>query len=121
MPADGMRAAAEKELRHVLLGNLPHDTHLSVGGEARNRISASRLHEMAHILQVTVPFFFEGAPRTAGQSRRGGEAPSPAYVSEFLATADGLNLVKAFMQIDNAKVRHSLARLVEQIAEQDDH
>ena len=105
----------KKELRHVLLGSSPHDTHLSVGGEARNRISA------AHILQVTVPFFFEGAPRTAGQSRRGGEAPSPAYVSEFLATADGLNLVKAFMQIDNAKVRHSLARLVEQIAEQDDH
>ena len=86
-----------------------------------NRISASRLHEMVHILQVAVPFFFEGAPQTAGQSRRGGEAPSPAYVSEFLATADGLKLVKAFMQIGDVKVRHCLVRLVEQIVGEDDH
>ena len=86
-----------------------------------NRISASRLHQMAGILQVAVPFFFEGAPQTAGQSRRGGDAPSPAYVSEFLATADGLKLVKAFMQIGDAKVRHSLVRLVEQLAGEDLH
>ena len=28
-----------------------------------------------------------------------GEAPSPAYVTDFLATTDGLALVKAFMRI----------------------
>ena len=55
-----------------------------------NRISASRLQAMSHILQVPIPFFFEGAPQTARQSRRGGEAPFPAYVSEFLANSDGL-------------------------------
>jgi transcriptional regulator with XRE-family HTH domain len=85
-----------------------------------NRISASRLHQMAHILQVAVPFFFEGAPQATGQSRRGGDAPSPAYVSEFIATADGLKLVKAFTQISDAKVRHSIVRLVEQLAGEDD-
>src|SRR5580700_7111498 len=53
-----------------------------------NRISASRLQEMSYILQVPVPFFFEGAPQTAGQSRKHAEAPSPAYVSDFLADAD---------------------------------
>ena len=51
-----------------------------------NRISASRLHQMAGILQVAVPFFFEGAPRLPGQSREEGEEPAPSYVSEFLAT-----------------------------------
>ena len=55
-----------------------------------NRISASRLHQMAGILQVAVPFFFEGAPQAAGQSHRGGDMPSPTYISEFIATADGL-------------------------------
>ena len=85
-----------------------------------NRISASRLHQMAGILQVAVPFFFEGAPQTAGQSRRGGDAPSPAYVSEFIATADGLKLVKAFTQISDTKVIHSIVRLVEQLAGEDD-
>jgi transcriptional regulator with XRE-family HTH domain len=83
-----------------------------------NRISASRLHEMSEILQVPVPFFFDGAPRIAGHSGKG--APSPAYVSDFLANADGLKLARAFMQIGEAKLRRSLVRLVEQIGGDDD-
>jgi ribosome-binding protein aMBF1 (putative translation factor) len=51
-----------------------------------NRISASRLQEMSHILQVSVPFFFEGAPQIGGHVEKGAKAPSPAYVSDFLAT-----------------------------------
>ena len=86
-----------------------------------NRISASRLHQMAGILQVAVPFFFEGAPRLPGQSREEGEEPAPSYVSEFLAHADGLKLAKAFMQISDAKVRHSVVRLVEQIGGKANH
>jgi transcriptional regulator with XRE-family HTH domain len=80
-----------------------------------NRISASRLHEMARILQVPVPFFFDGAPHAAGQRRAEGQAPSPAYVSDFLADADGLKLVKAFTKIGDDKLRRSVVRLVEQI------
>jgi transcriptional regulator with XRE-family HTH domain len=85
-----------------------------------NRISASRLHEMSEILQVPVPFFFDGAPRIAGHSGKGAQAPSPAYVSDFLANADGLKLARAFMQIGEAKLRRSLVRLVEQIGGDDD-
>jgi transcriptional regulator with XRE-family HTH domain len=60
-----------------------------------NRVSASRLQHISQILQVPVPFFFEGGPTVQG--KRGGQtgAPSPAYVSDFLATTDGLALVKA--------------------------
>jgi transcriptional regulator with XRE-family HTH domain len=85
-----------------------------------NRISASRLLEISRVLQVPVQFFFEGAPRTAGQSRRIGAAPSPAYVSDFLANSDGLKLVRAFTQIGDAKLRHSLVRLVEEIVRESD-
>ena len=50
-----------------------------------NRIGASRLQQIAHILQVPVSFFFEGGPSTgSGRADGMGEAPSPAYVSEFL-------------------------------------
>jgi transcriptional regulator with XRE-family HTH domain len=84
-----------------------------------NRISASRLQEMCHILQVSILFFFEGAPQSAGQSRRDGEAPSPAYVSDFLASSDGHALMKAFAQIKDAAVRRSLVRLVEAIISRD--
>src|ERR1700676_5285402 len=64
-----------------------------------NRISASRLQHMSHILQVPVPFFFEGAPHVPGQPKGNGAAPSPSYVTDFLASSDGLALTKAFMRI----------------------
>jgi transcriptional regulator with XRE-family HTH domain len=82
-----------------------------------NRIGASRLQQIAHILQVPVSFFFEGAPHLPGA--HGGslsEAPSPAYVSDFLATSDGLSLTKAFMRIKSGKLRRRIVDLVEQIA-----
>ena len=82
-----------------------------------NRIGASRLQQIAHILQVPVSFFFEGAPASPGLSPSGmGEAPSPAYVSDFLATSDGLSLTKSFMRIKNSKLRRRIVDLVEQIA-----
>ena len=81
-----------------------------------NRISASRLHQLAGILQVPIPHFYEGAP---SQSRSGGKAECPNYVNEFLATHDGLTLTKAFMRIKDAKLRRLVVRLVELIAGDD--
>jgi transcriptional regulator with XRE-family HTH domain len=81
-----------------------------------NRIGASRLQQIAHIIQVPVSFFFEGAPSLPGQTTEGmAEAPSPAYVSDFLATSDGLALTKAFMRIKDAKLRRRIVDLVEQM------
>ena len=81
-----------------------------------NRIGASRLQSIAHILQVPVAFFFEGAPSGAVQLTPGGEAPSPAYVSDFLGSSEGLALTKAFMRIKDPKVRRRVVDLVEAIA-----
>jgi transcriptional regulator with XRE-family HTH domain len=52
-----------------------------------NRVSASRLQHISDILGVPVPFFFEGAPHVPGQIKSKGAAPSPAYVTEFLASS----------------------------------
>jgi transcriptional regulator with XRE-family HTH domain len=86
-----------------------------------NRIGASRLQQISQILQVPVSFFFEGAPSAVlvGRHEGMGEAPSPAYVSDFLATSDGLALTKAFMRIDDSKLRRRIVDLVEQIAGRD--
>ena len=83
-----------------------------------NRIGASRLQATANILQVPVSFFFEGAPHSPGGHASTGmsEAPSPAYVSDFLATSDGLSLTKSFMRIKSSKLRRRIVDLVEQIA-----
>jgi transcriptional regulator with XRE-family HTH domain len=84
-----------------------------------NRIGASRLQQISHILQVPVAFFFEGAPHLtdgAMLAETVESAPSPTYVSDFLATSDGLSLTKAFMRIPDAKLRRRIVDLVQQIA-----
>jgi transcriptional regulator with XRE-family HTH domain len=81
-----------------------------------NRIGASRLQQISHILQVPVAFFFEGAPNLYGSTDRMKEAPSPSYVSDFLATAEGLLLTKAFMRINEPKLRRRIVDLVAEIA-----
>ena len=84
-----------------------------------NRIGASRLQQIALILQVPVSFFFEGAPLPPGKPYGLGDAPSPSYVTDFLATTDGLTLVKAFMRIRNAKLRRRIVELVAEVAGED--
>ena len=84
-----------------------------------NRIGASRLQQISHILQVSVAFFFEGALNLHGSTDRMKEAPSSSYVSDFLATPKGLLLTKAFMRINQPKLRRRIVDLVEEIAGKD--
>src|SRR3984893_11079300 len=86
-----------------------------------NRISASRLQGISQILQVPVEFFFEGSSRARGQHSAQRGAPSPQFVSDYLATSDGLNLTKAFMRIPNPELRRSIVDLVEGIAGSDEN
>jgi transcriptional regulator with XRE-family HTH domain len=82
-----------------------------------NRIGASRIQQISHILQVPVAFFFEGAPPPSDQPVEAmNGAPSPSYVSDFLASTDGLALTKSFTRIKDPKLRRRIVELVEQIA-----
>jgi transcriptional regulator with XRE-family HTH domain len=82
-----------------------------------NRIGASRLQEISRTLQVPVSFFFEGAPLPVGEFDANGHVPSPSYVSDFLATSDGLALTKAFMEIKDSRLRRRIVDLVEGIVD----
>src|SRR5215831_5765288 len=73
-----------------------------------NRIGASRLQQISHILQVPVSFIFEGAPATSGRRIGIDDAPWPAYVCDVLAASEGLALTKAFMCIRDPKVRRGI-------------
>ena len=77
-----------------------------------NRIGSSRMQQIANALQVAPAFFFEGLP---DQSQPRGQAPMPDYVSEMLATKDGVALVKAFTQIKNATLKRAIVHLVEEL------
>ena len=84
-----------------------------------NRVGASRIQQISEILQVPVSFLFEGGPTGSANTEHFSEGTSPAYVSDFLATSDGLSLTKSFMKIKSNKLRRRIVDLVEQIASED--
>jgi len=86
-----------------------------------NRIGASRLQQIAIILQVPVSFFFEGAPAPPGSPAGFAEGASPEYVQATLSTSDGLALIKAFSKIENARLRRRVVDLVEEMVGEAGH
>ena len=81
-----------------------------------NRIGASRLQQLARVLDVPPSFFFEGAPTVTEAGVGFNEDPGNAYVVDFLSTAEGLQLNRAFSAIKDAKLRKTVIELVERIA-----
>lgn len=78
-----------------------------------NRIGASRLFQLAQVLEVPVQFFFDGAPtdeHAAGIVNS--DADADAFIFEFLNSREGLELNRAFVKISDAKVRRSVVELV---------
>jgi len=75
----------------------------------KNRVSSSRLQQIANALKVPVPFFFEGVEGSARSKRRD-------YQAEISNATGGLQLARAFTRIKSKKVRRSIVDLVETIA-----
>jgi transcriptional regulator with XRE-family HTH domain len=81
-----------------------------------NRVGASRIQQISEILQVPVSFLFEGGPSGTAGGDNFGENASPSYISDFLATSEGLALTRAFTRIPDGKLRRSIVDMVENIA-----
>jgi transcriptional regulator with XRE-family HTH domain len=75
-----------------------------------NRVSVSRLHQIAQTLGVPVEFFYEGL--SEGGAATIDNVPD---VSSLLATADALDMLKAFATLENRAVRRRLVALTEQL------
>jgi len=87
-----------------------------------NRISASRLYQIAHILSVPVSFFFDDLPEIDGDAIVSGfsEGGSDATILDFLSSSEGLQLNKAFAEIKEPTVRRKIVELVKSIAASED-
>ena len=81
-----------------------------------NRIGASRLHRIANVLGVPIEFFYEGASHGTAPVSGFAEDPSSRYVSDFLSTGEGVQLVKAFLAIKDPKVRRKIVELMTALA-----
>jgi transcriptional regulator with XRE-family HTH domain len=82
-----------------------------------NRIGASRLQQIANTLQVSVSYFFENAPGTSGKPKIADA--SLDYTTKFMASADGLALCKAFINIKDSALRRRIVALVEALGSPD--
>ena len=84
-----------------------------------NRIGASRLFDLAHVLAVPIQFFYDDAPAGGtDMMAKGGfaERPTESYVVDFLSSRDGLELNKAFVRIEDPSVRRAIVDLVKALA-----
>jgi transcriptional regulator with XRE-family HTH domain len=77
-----------------------------------NRISSSRLHQIAAVFGVAPTHFFE-SPLT-----------EPAHndvdvngFDQFCASRDGVALMRAFVRIKNEDLRHAIAKMAEELVE----
>ncbi|WP_430514411.1 helix-turn-helix domain-containing protein [Pannonibacter phragmitetus] len=81
-----------------------------------NRIGASRLQHISTVLKVPVAFFFEDAPGSPDDFEGFGESQPTSYVVDFLSSSEGLSLNKAFVRIEDPKVRRKIVDLVRALA-----
>lgn len=94
-----------------------------------NRISASRLYDIAQVLNVEVPFFFQDIEQTVDSERMktpmaGGK---PSHLSEEtegpenrLENMETLEFVRNYWKIQDPLARRQIRELIEELAEQGD-
>ncbi|EJL37822.1 putative transcriptional regulator [Caulobacter sp. AP07] len=84
-----------------------------------NRVSASKLYEIARTLQVPVSFFFDGLadPMDGSENDEVGQH-AERVVQEFLTTPEGLELAEVFPKIGRGRVRRQVLDLVRAMAEE---
>ena len=90
-----------------------------------NRIGASRMYDLAHVLDVPVSFFFDDMPDDVKQRDA---APVAVAEDDEVASAEPnplnrretLELVRAYYRISSARVRKRMFELVKAVARVED-
>lgn len=86
---------------------------------AGNRISASKLYEMACVLEVPLSYFFQGLPEPGVDGADAADAPS--VLGDRLMTVDGgAEIAEAFHRIQSPKLRRAITAMICAMAESND-
>jgi transcriptional regulator with XRE-family HTH domain len=133
-PTD-VHVGARVRLRRTLLGMSQEKLGEALGltfqqvqkyERGANRIGASRLFELAHVLDVPVGFFFEDMP--PGDAAMAGQLPgaaaaeaaeiaaAPPLDSDLMLKRETLELVRAYYRIADPQVRRRLFDLTKTLA-----
>ena len=79
------------------------------------RVGAGQLVHVASALEVDLDFFFDGETIEADANRASRAEVNPDTVKGFIASAEGLELIKAFLEIKDAEIRRHIVALVKRI------
>ena len=86
-----------------------------------NRIGASRLFDISTILGVPVSYFFDDLPNSDPAFRKtpgvaaATDVDAGPYMMEFVSSAEGFQLVRAFTKITDPRVRKRMLELVKSL------
>jgi transcriptional regulator with XRE-family HTH domain len=106
-------------LRRTLLGMNQEQLGLALGcsfqqiqkyERGTNRVVASRLHDIANVLDVPVSFFFDDAPaETAVKARTESE--------NLMSRREARQIVRAYYAIPNHQIRKNLFELIAEVGD----
>jgi len=75
-----------------------------------NRVGASRMQQMADVLEVPVSYFFDGGPND------GKHRATPADAIDFLSTRYGVRISQSFPKIRSEELQRQIVGLIEAVA-----
>jgi transcriptional regulator with XRE-family HTH domain len=83
-----------------------------------NRISASKLYEIARALRVSIAWFFEGLTDPTAEPVDGAEeSETTPFAHSFLMSQEGVDLANLFPRLPQRRVRRRLVELVRSLVE----
>jgi transcriptional regulator with XRE-family HTH domain len=85
-----------------------------------NRISASKLYDIARFLSAPISYFFEGLTDPSQGSGVEHDSSSEQHVHGFLMTSEGLELAAAFPRIIRSRLRRRILDLVRALSEEEE-
>ena len=86
-----------------------------------NRVSASKLYEIATTLHAPISYFFDGLDDPTGGGAPSASGDDEQTVHAFLMTSEGLDLARGFTRIPRGRVRRRLLELIRALADDDDN
>ena len=110
--------------RRVALGLSQEELGQSIGAtclEVRDYeigaacVGAGQLVHIASALKVGLDFFFDGETSEVDAGRASRAEVNTEVVKGFIASAEGLELIKAFVEIKDAEIRRHIVALVKRI------
>jgi transcriptional regulator with XRE-family HTH domain len=82
-----------------------------------NRVSSSRLYEFAQVLEVDIPYFFEGLPSTAQEMVYGvADQDQAGFAGPGRLSSDEQALLSAYRRVKDKHLREHVVELVKNLA-----